>query len=133
VQTIDLTEKKKNNIVLMSVLYPGLGQYSAGDKNKAYFFSITTALCIVGSIYSYSEANRIYTDYSNLQYKNNNLYNEYNNEMDQMYCFMGLGLATWILNIYDAYKISNKSDYKEPNLKMSFLNNKIYISYSKRY
>lgn len=131
--TIDLTEKKKYNIVLMSTLCPGLGQFNTGNKTKGYFFSITTGLCILGSIYSYNQADKAYTDYSSQQYRNNDLYNDYNNKMDQMYYFMGLGVITWVCNIYDAYKISKNVDYEESNLKMSFIDKKIYISYSKRY
>ena len=49
-----------------------------------------------------------------------------------MYGFIGVGLVTWIFNIYDAYKISNDVDYGN-NLKMSFIDKQIYISYSKIY
>lgn len=133
VESIDLTEKKKHNLVLMSTLCPGLGQYNAGNKEKAYFFSITTTLCILGSIYSYNEADKTYKEYSSLQYKDSDLYSDYNNKMDQMYSFLGIGLMTWLFNIYDAYKISNNINYEDTNLKMSFIDKKIYISYSKRY
>jgi len=133
VRTIDLTDEKKSNLVLMSALFPGLGQYNSGNKTKAYLFSITTALCIVGSIYSYNIANESYRDYSTSQYKNSESYTDYNNRMDQMYCFMGLGLATWIFNIYDAYKISNSLDDTNTGLKVAFVDKKIYFAYSKAY
>lgn len=132
VDEINLAEKKDYNIVLKSALCPGLGQYSTGYKSKAYLFAALTGISIIGSVYSYNEASSKYAAYEEQQYKNSDLYSEYNVKMDQMYSFIGLGLVTWIFNIYDAYKIDKKVN-SDNSLKMSFINKKIYVSYSKRY
>lgn len=125
----EYAKKDVDNAVFLSVLFPGLGQFSLDEKEKAYFFSIFETLCLIGAFYSYSNARSDYNKYELEGDKNSDLHNSYSDNIDQMYVFIGLGLINWGLNIFDICK--NVSINK--NLKISLINDNINVSYSKKY
>ncbi|MCP4482721.1 MAG: hypothetical protein GY817_08240 [bacterium] len=132
---LDLGEINGYNMALRSAVYPGLGQLYLGEKSKGYFFSGLASLSIIGAIYSWNNTEKKYNEYESKGVRSDSLYDDYLDEMNQMYLFVGVGLLNWAYSIYDAYKLGEEVRYArdiDKSISMFIRDGNFYIAYNKR-
>lgn len=93
----------KETTILLSVLFPGLGQFYSGQKIKGAIFAGTTILTITLSAIMYNIANQTYEDYKATGNPYDPLYDDYLSQITMTNVFLGLTGAIWAFNIIDAY------------------------------
>ncbi len=108
-----------------SLVLPGWGQFSAGEKKKGYLFGGMTATFFVFSYYFYSKADEQYKKYEERGLKDDPLYDEYKSNFNTGNLFLYGGIIAWGYNVFDAYKMAKKKfAYSE--------NKRFFISFSPR-
>jgi len=94
--------------VLLSVVFPGLGQIYNKQTTKGIVLSGIGAVSLLGSIIMYNVANKTYKDYEKKGDPNDSLYDTYLSQIMMTNIFLGVYTVVWGYSIIDAYLGASK-------------------------
>ena len=113
------------------MVLPGLGHYNTNNYVKGHILLASEIILFGTSFYFYDQAMEKYDKYKNATYiiDINRYYEDAETPFRNFKIFAGIGLAVWLYNIYDTWKVTEEynngvwdelyNNYKSGNLHLT--------------
>jgi len=99
----------KETAVLLSVVFPGIGQIYNKQTTKGIVLAGIGAASLIASIVMYNTANKTYDDYEKKGDPNDSLYDTYLSQITATNIFLGIYAVVWGYSVVDAYLGASKN------------------------